>query len=59
MVAAGVSQDKMQAIFDEDTSHPDFCTTTIAFLNAVAVMGGSAGEAVRFEAMQAMLTFAP
>ncbi len=51
--------DQLQALFSQDTSHPQFCQFQIGFLQAVLDLEGLSGEAVRFEVGQAMLTAVP
>ena len=55
----GVSDGGLQALINSDTTHPDFCSATIAFSEAIVDLDGPAGKAVRFEFTQGMLTFAP
>jgi hypothetical protein len=59
LVEAGMTEGELQALINEDTSHPDFCSANIAFLEGAIAMGGSSGEAVRFEVSQQMLVAAP
>lgn len=59
LIDRGMPDDQLQALFSEDTSHPQFCQFQIEFLQAVLDLEGSSGEAVRFEVGQAMLTTAP
>ena len=54
-----MSDDQLQAVFNEDTSHPQFCQLQIAFFEAVMDLEGPRGEAVRFGVGQAALTAAP
>lgn len=51
----GVPEEQLQALFNEDTSHPQFCQAQIAFLDALLDLEGQSGEAVRSEVSQAML----
>lgn len=55
----GVPEDQLQALFNEDASHPQFCKAQIAFLDAVIDLEGASGEAVRSEVSQAMLIATP
>lgn len=55
----GVPEDQLQALFNEDTTHPQFCQAQIAFLDSVIDLEGASGEAVRFEVSQGMLVFTP
>ena len=55
----GVPEDQLQALFNEDASHPQFCQAQIAFLEAVIDLEGAGGEAVRAEVSQAMLVATP
>lgn len=57
--AAGMTEDQLQAVFDQDAEHPEFCSAIIQWMDGVVAMDGPAGEAVRFEAAQAMLSAAP
>ena len=59
LYARGVLEDQVQALFNEDASHPQFCQAQIAFLDAVIDLEGASGEAVRFEVSQAMLIARP
>ena len=59
LIDRGMPDDQLQALFNEDTSHPQFCELQIDFLQAVLDLEGPSGEAVRFEIGQAMLTAAP
>ncbi|MDO5758883.1 MAG: hypothetical protein Q4P24_15670, partial [Rhodobacterales bacterium] len=59
LIDRGMPDDQLQALFNEDTSHPQFCQLQIAFLEAVIDLDGLSVEAVRFEVGQAMLTAAP
>jgi len=55
----GMTEDQLQAIFNQEASHPEFCAALIMFMDGVVAMDGMAGEAVRFEVTQGMLTAAP
>lgn len=55
----GVPDDQLQALFNEDTSHPLYCHAQIAFLDAVIAIKGASGEAVRSEVSQSMLVAMP
>jgi len=59
LIKRGTPEGQLQALFNEDTSHPEFCHAQIAFLQAVIDMDGPSGKAVRFEVGQAMLTAVP
>lgn len=59
LIDRGMPDDQLQALFNEDTSHPQFCQLQIDFLQAALDLEGSSGEAVRFEVGQAMLTTTP
>jgi hypothetical protein len=59
LIDRGTPEGQLQALFNEDIAHPEFCQAQIAFLQALIDMGGPSGEAVRFEVGQAMLTAAP
>ena len=59
MQARGMSEGQLQAVFNGDPTHPDYCSATIRFMEALINLEGSAGEALRFETMQAMLTGVP
>lgn len=54
----GVPEDQLQALLNEDTAHPLFCTAQITFLDALIDLKGASGEAVRSEVTQAMLVTA-
>lgn len=55
----GVPEDQLQALFNEDMTHPQFCQAQIAFLGALIDLEGASGDAVRFEVSQAMLVATP
>jgi hypothetical protein len=55
----GMSDGELQALLNLDAAHPDFCSAIIGYMEAIAELEGPAGEAVRFEVTQAMLTAAP
>lgn len=55
----GLSEDQMQALFNEDSSHPQFCQIQISFLDALIDLGGTSGEAIRGEILSAMLVAKP
>lgn len=55
----GVPGDQLQALFNEDASHPQFCQAQIAFLDAVIDLEGASGKAVRSEVLKAMLVATP
>jgi hypothetical protein len=59
LIDRGMPDDQLLALFNEDTSHPQFCQVQIDFLKAVLDLEGSSGEAVRFEVGQAILTAVP
>lgn len=55
----GLPEDQLLALFNEESTHPQFCQAQIAFLDAVIDLEGASGEAVRSEVSQAMLVATP
>ena len=56
---AGMTEDQFQAVVNQDAEHPEFCSGLIRWMDGLIAMEGPAGEAVRFETTQGMLSFAP
>ncbi len=59
LYARGVPEDQLQALSNEDTTHPNLCQALIAFVDAVIDLEGASGEAVRWEVLQAILVASP
>lgn len=55
LMESGMTEEELQALINEDPSHPDYCTANIQFLEGAIVMRGAAGSAVRFDLSQQML----
>lgn len=56
---SGFTEDQLMAFANGDTTHPEFCNMAIGFMDAIARIEGQAGERIRFEATQEMLTTVP
>ena len=56
VLAAGMTSDQLLVIGDQDAKHPEFCSAIIRWTDGVVAMEGPAGEAVRFEFTQTILT---
>ena len=52
---AGMADDLLQALLKGDTTHKDYCSGIIAFMQEVHSMPGESGESIRFEMVQAMI----
>lgn len=59
LLADGMPESELQALINEDPTHPDFCSAMIAFMEGAVALEGDAGEAVRFEIAQQALVAAP
>jgi hypothetical protein len=59
LVATGIPADRLLAVLNGDTSQPDYCEIIIAYMDGVANLKGAAGERVRFETAQLLLTAVP
>jgi hypothetical protein len=54
-----MTEDQLQAVVNQDAEHPKYCSALIQWLGGIVAMAGPAGEAVRFEVAQEMLSAAP
>ena len=59
LVEAGMTEGELQALINQDSSHSDFCSASIAFMEGAIAMEGAAGETVHLESSQAMLAAVP
>lgn len=54
-----LSDAQMKALIDEDPTNPAFCSASISFLEVLIDLDGRAGEALRFAAIQELLSASP
>lgn len=52
----GVSEAQLMVFLDQNTSHPDYCSMAIGYLDAATGLEGLAGERIRLEITQILFT---